>query len=68
MVIEVAPAPTLAPGPGGGAPALTPAPGPGGGALDWHPDTVAAAAMATVMKISPRIRKLNLVIMLKILI
>ena len=56
MVIEVAPAPTLVPGPGGVDES---------GALDWHPDTVAAAAMATVMKIGRRIRKLDLVIMLR---
>jgi len=52
MVIEVAPAATLAPGPGGGAAFLGPPPG--------HPHTVAAAAMATVMKIGRRIRKLDL--------
>jgi len=62
-VIEVAPELALAPTAGGvGACAAC---GVEGGALDWHPDTVAAAAMATVMKIGRRIRKLDLVIMLK---
>ena len=55
MVIEVAPAPTLALGPGGvGGCAAFLGPPP------EHPHTVAAAAMATVMKIGRRIRKLDL--------